>query len=254
LYHSKLTFSTLNAHYRRLKFLGYVEASDLCNNPSSWQQFGKLFTNRQSTVRRRPILLGPEFVSDIENIRLWNKTFTKHLQVTAICHLCTKDIKSNQMSQINCSQNHDMRMTISDFLNENIRGFFYSKIQYFLNGFGDKLHIHHWMSHCGVKAISRMSDAHANANDNNLFFSGSYFHQIAHSQYFVTSIFFTVRRRNPTLLSAVRNCLFSTFAATLHVWRPSPPSATRGCVIMSWKGGHQHTLSFLGSRSKRREN
>jgi hypothetical protein len=27
-------------------------------------------------------------------------------------------------------------------------------------------------------------------------------------------------------LSAVRNCLFSIFAATLHIWRPFLPSAT----------------------------
>jgi hypothetical protein len=27
-------------------------------------------------------------------------------------------------------------------------------------------------------------------------------------------------------LSAVRDCLFIIFAATLHIWRPSPPSAT----------------------------
>jgi hypothetical protein len=27
-------------------------------------------------------------------------------------------------------------------------------------------------------------------------------------------------------LSAVRDCLFSIFAATLHIWRPSPLSAT----------------------------
>jgi hypothetical protein len=26
-------------------------------------------------------------------------------------------------------------------------------------------------------------------------------------------------------LSAVHNCLFNIFAATLHIWRPSPPSA-----------------------------
>jgi hypothetical protein len=25
---------------------------------------------------------------------------------------------------------------------------------------------------------------------------------------------------------AVRECLFNTFAANLHIWRPSPPSAT----------------------------
>jgi hypothetical protein len=29
-------------------------------------------------------------------------------------------------------------------------------------------------------------------------------------------------------LSAVRDCLFNTFAAILHIWRPSPPSATCG--------------------------
>jgi hypothetical protein len=28
------------------------------------------------------------------------------------------------------------------------------------------------------------------------------------------------------LLSAVRDCLFNIFAATLRIWRPSPPSAT----------------------------
>jgi hypothetical protein len=27
-------------------------------------------------------------------------------------------------------------------------------------------------------------------------------------------------------LSAVRNCLFNIFSATLHVWKLSPPSAT----------------------------
>jgi hypothetical protein len=29
-------------------------------------------------------------------------------------------------------------------------------------------------------------------------------------------------------LSSVRDCLFDIFAATLHIWRPSPPSATCG--------------------------
>jgi len=29
-------------------------------------------------------------------------------------------------------------------------------------------------------------------------------------------------------LSAVRDCSFNIFAATLHIWRPSPPSATIG--------------------------
>jgi hypothetical protein len=34
-------------------------------------------------------------------------------------------------------------------------------------------------------------------------------------------------------LSAVRDCLFNIFAATLHIWRPFPPSATRGRA-MPW--------------------
>jgi hypothetical protein len=33
------------------------------------------------------------------------------------------------------------------------------------------------------------------------------------------------------LLSAVRDCLFNIFAATLHIWRPSPLSSTRGRAI-----------------------
>jgi len=32
-------------------------------------------------------------------------------------------------------------------------------------------------------------------------------------------------------LSAVRDCLFNIFAATFCIWRPSPPSATRGRAI-----------------------
>jgi len=32
-------------------------------------------------------------------------------------------------------------------------------------------------------------------------------------------------------LSAVRDFLFNVFVATLHTWRPSPPSATRGCAM-----------------------
>jgi hypothetical protein len=35
-------------------------------------------------------------------------------------------------------------------------------------------------------------------------------------------------------LSAVRDCLFSIFAATLHIWRPSPPSATWGRAMPWW--------------------
>jgi hypothetical protein len=39
-------------------------------------------------------------------------------------------------------------------------------------------------------------------------------------------------------LSAVRDCLFNIFAATLHIWRPSPPSATWGRAMPWWQGTH----------------
>jgi hypothetical protein len=35
-------------------------------------------------------------------------------------------------------------------------------------------------------------------------------------------------------LSAVRYCLFNIFTATLRIWRPSPPPATRGRAIPWW--------------------
>jgi len=35
-------------------------------------------------------------------------------------------------------------------------------------------------------------------------------------------------------LSAVRDCLFNIFAATFHIWRLSPPSATRGRAVLWW--------------------
>jgi hypothetical protein len=38
-------------------------------------------------------------------------------------------------------------------------------------------------------------------------------------------------------LSAVRDCLFNIFAATFHIWRPSPPYATWGRA-MWWQGTH----------------
>jgi hypothetical protein len=34
-------------------------------------------------------------------------------------------------------------------------------------------------------------------------------------------------------LSTVRDCVINIFAATLHIWRPSPPSATEGRA-MPW--------------------
>jgi hypothetical protein len=36
--------------------------------------------------------------------------------------------------------------------------------------------------------------------------------------------------------SAVRDCLFNIFAATIHTWRPSPPSATWGRAMPWWQG------------------
>jgi hypothetical protein len=39
-------------------------------------------------------------------------------------------------------------------------------------------------------------------------------------------------------LSAVHDCLFNMFAATIHMWRPSPPSATWGRAMPCWEGAH----------------
>jgi hypothetical protein len=44
-------------------------------------------------------------------------------------------------------------------------------------------------------------------------------------------------------LSAVRDCLFNIFAATPHIWRPSPPSATWGRAMPWWQGTHLHRPS-----------
>jgi hypothetical protein len=50
------------------------------------------------------------------------------------------------------------------------------------------------------------------------------------------------RRPTPKLedhpLSALRDCIFTIFAATLHIWRPSPPSATWGHAMPWWQGTH----------------
>jgi hypothetical protein len=62
----------------------------------------------------------------------------------------------------------------------------------------------------------------------------------------LTSLFFTMscwtRIKTPQLedhpLSAVRNCLFSIFAAIPHTWRASPSSVTWGRAILWWKGTH----------------
>jgi hypothetical protein len=39
--------------------------------------------------------------------------------------------------------------------------------------------------------------------------------------------------------------LFSIFAATLHVWRPSSPSTTWGCTVLCWKGTHWHKTNYM---------
>jgi hypothetical protein len=62
--------------------------------------------------------------------------------------------------------------------------------------------------------------------------------------HFVTSSFFgeelLASRSTPNLeghpFSAVRYYLFNIFAATLHIWRPSPPSATWGRAMPWWQG------------------
>jgi hypothetical protein len=59
---------------------------------------------------------------------------------------------------------------------------------------------------------------------------------------FVTNLFLWWGVVSPTPkledhpLSAVRDCLFNIFAATLHTWRPSPPSATWGRAMPWWQG------------------
>jgi hypothetical protein len=65
--------------------------------------------------------------------------------------------------------------------------------------------------------------------------------------HFVTNLFFYGKELlapHQTLnleahpLSAVRDCLFNIFAATLHMWRPSSPSATWGRAMPCWRGSH----------------
>jgi hypothetical protein len=65
--------------------------------------------------------------------------------------------------------------------------------------------------------------------------------------HFVTSLFFygeELLAQRPTLklkdhhLLAVRDCVFNIFAATLHNWRPSPPSTTEGRAMPWWHETH----------------
>jgi hypothetical protein len=39
--------------------------------------------------------------------------------------------------------------------------------------------------------------------------------------------------------------LFSTFAPTLHIWRPSSPSTTWGHTIMWWESTHWHITNYM---------
>jgi hypothetical protein len=46
-------------------------------------------------------------------------------------------------------------------------------------------------------------------------------------------------------LSAVRDCFFNIFAASLHTWRASRPSATWGRAMPWWQGTHPTRLCFI---------
>jgi hypothetical protein len=46
-------------------------------------------------------------------------------------------------------------------------------------------------------------------------------------------------------LSAVRYCLSNIFTATLHMWRPSSPSATWEHAMLLWKGTHFTWIAHL---------
>jgi hypothetical protein len=57
-------------------------------------------------------------------------------------------------------------------------------------------------------------------------------------------------------LSAVRDCLFNIFAAVLHIWSPSPLSATRGRAMLWWQWTHltweEHRLRVFENRVLRK--
>jgi hypothetical protein len=50
------------------------------------------------------------------------------------------------------------------------------------------------------------------------------------------------------LLSAVNDCLFRIFAATVHAWRASPPSATWGRAMQWWQGTHLVWIGLIWLR------
>jgi hypothetical protein len=67
---------------------------------------------------------------------------------------------------------------------------------------------------------------------------------------FVTSGEMLAPRWTPKLeghpLSAVRDCLFNIFAATLHTWRAPPPSATWERAMLWWQGTHLTWIEYNG--------
>jgi hypothetical protein len=52
-------------------------------------------------------------------------------------------------------------------------------------------------------------------------------------------------------LSAVRDCLFNIFAASLQNWRASPPSATWGRAMPWWQGNHSVEYIHFPLRRKK---
>jgi hypothetical protein len=50
-------------------------------------------------------------------------------------------------------------------------------------------------------------------------------------------------------LSAVRDCLFKYSQLTLHIWRQSPPPATRGLAMPWWQEHIQHAYITVQSHN-----
>jgi len=46
-------------------------------------------------------------------------------------------------------------------------------------------------------------------------------------------------------LFAARDCLLNIFAATLHIWRPSPPSTIWGRAMKWWQWAHLTWIMYL---------
>ena len=46
------------------------------------------------------------------------------------------------------------------------------------------------------------------------------------------------------LFSALRDSLFSLFAAVFHIWRMSPPCASLGCAPLWWRGSTYHGTNW----------